>query len=63
MEEFTGRFLKLNENKWKDIFSELIYFGPYGIRMPLNDRISEGKPEKRPFAPYRLLRFHFIDPS
>lgn len=52
------------DNQWVNIFSDAIYFGRYGIRMPLNDRVSPQPlqhPENRPFSPFAVLRFNFLD--
>lgn len=53
-----------NDNQWNSVFSDAIYFGRFGIRMPLNDRVSPAplkKPEMRPFAPFGVIRFLYAD--
>lgn len=52
------------ENKWHTVFSDSIYGDRYGVRMPLNDRVSPAplkKPENRPLAPWAVVRFMFAD--
>ena len=47
------------ENQWANIFNDSIYFGRFGIRMPLCDRVSPAplkKPEHRPFKPIGVVR-------
>jgi hypothetical protein len=52
------------ENQWANIFNDSIYFGRFGIRMPLCDRVSPAplkKPEQRPFKPMGVLRCKYED--
>merc|ERR1719399_2299227 len=54
------------ENQWHSVFNDVIYFGRYGIRMPLADRVSPApmkRPEGRPFKPYAVLRFNYTPGS
>jgi len=63
---FNQDLAKDNQNQWGDIFSEAIYSGRFGIRMPLNDRVSARplqKPQQLPFTPNGVLRFHFEEGS
>ena len=50
------------DNVWNAIFSDEVYQGRHGVRMPLNDRVSPSPmkaPENRPFAPVSVLRFMY----
>uniref|UniRef100_A0A7S4PSJ7 SH3 domain-containing protein n=1 Tax=Alexandrium monilatum TaxID=311494 RepID=A0A7S4PSJ7_9DINO len=50
------------DNHWNGIFCDALYFGRFGIRMPLCDRVSPAplkKPEQRPFRPVGVFRFKF----
>mmetsp|Transcript_59603 Transcript_59603/g.151183 ORF Transcript_59603/g.151183 Transcript_59603/m.151183 type:complete len:609 (-) Transcript_59603:40-1866(-) len=54
------------ENQWNSVFSDAVYFGRFGVRMPLNDRVSPAplkKPELRPLRPWAVLRFNFSEGS
>jgi len=49
------------DNQWNTVFSDEAYYGRWGVRMPLCDRVSPAplkKPEKRPFTPFGVLRFN-----
>eukprot|EP00450_Noctiluca_scintillans_P004603 CAMPEP_0194495684 /NCGR_PEP_ID=MMETSP0253-20130528/13199_1 /TAXON_ID=2966 /ORGANISM="Noctiluca scintillans" /LENGTH=337 /DNA_ID=CAMNT_0039336977 /DNA_START=77 /DNA_END=1087 /DNA_ORIENTATION=- len=65
VKDFSARVTGYNtENHWGGIFSDAIYFGRFGVRMPLCDRVSPAplkKPEQRPFKPVALLQFNFAD--
>lgn len=65
IKELEQRFLACSrENQWINVMGDAIYFGRFGIRMPLCDRVSPAplkKPEQRPFRPLGVVRFNYAE--
>jgi hypothetical protein len=60
IKDLLARIQTVNDdNKWDTIFSDEVYQGKHGVRMPLNDRVSPSPMkacEHRPFAPVSVIR-------